>query len=144
MNAARAQLVEEKLAPALKAGRHVICDRYYPSTLAYQGGGRGLPCNELLNLITFAIPAVPGWPDRVILIRTLAANSAVRQYARNQVNCQPTDRFESSDVGFFLQVDQKYTDLAQDNPDLFRVVDGNGSVAEVQALVWEAVKDLFI
>src|SRR5262249_46273467 len=62
----RAQPVAEGVAPALKAGRNVVSDRYFGSTLAYQGYGRGLPIAELRQLSSWASDNL--WPDLVVLL----------------------------------------------------------------------------
>src|SRR5437870_5563992 len=67
MNAARAQLVREVIQPALRAGKVVLCDRYFDSTLAYQGYGRGLDLNEIRKIIDYAIAGTV--PDLTLLLR---------------------------------------------------------------------------
>lgn len=66
-NASRAQLVQEIIRPALAAGEVIICDRFYDSTLAYQGYGRGLPLDKIRGIIDFAVggtrPDVTFWVD---------------------------------------------------------------------------------
>ena len=66
MAADRAQHVAEVVRPALAAGRHVVCDRYIGSTLAYQGYGRGLPVVELRRLSSWAAGDL--WPDLIVLL----------------------------------------------------------------------------
>src|SRR5213594_479308 len=66
MNASRAQLVREVIRPALKAGEVVLCDRFYDSTVAYQGYGRGLDLQLVRTLIDFAVGATR--PDLTILL----------------------------------------------------------------------------
>ena len=70
-NAARAQLVDEIVTPALAANQVVLCDRYADSTLAYQGYGRGLPVAQLAALIRFATDALK--PDLTIFLKVDAA-----------------------------------------------------------------------
>ena len=67
MLAARAQHVSEVIGPALAAGRHVVCDRFSASTVAYQGYGRGLDPHELARLSEWATNGLK--PDRVVLLR---------------------------------------------------------------------------
>src|SRR5262245_43149381 len=82
----RAQHVAEVIAPALKAGRHVVSARYFGPTLAYQGYGRGLPIAELRQLSSWA--SVNLWPDLVVLL-DVPREVAVTRTGR------PPDRLEA-------------------------------------------------
>jgi dTMP kinase len=129
--AARAQHVAEVVAPALTAGRDVVCDRFSGSTIAYQGYGRGLDPAELARLSDWASTGIE--PDRVVLLRTSAAVAADRQARRSRHR----DRLEEEGVEFFRKVDEGYAALAEADP-RWRVVDGSGTVDEVAARVAEA------
>ncbi len=123
--ASRAQLVEEVVRPALARGACVVCDRFLDSSVAYQGGGRGLGLEAVRALSLFAIDGV--LPDRtVILAGTVSAIGA-------------PDRIESEDDGFRARVGAAYAELAAAEPARIRVVDAQGAVADVAARVREAV-----
>ena len=85
LSASRAQLVQDKIVPALEAGITVLCDRYYDSTLAYQGYGRGLDRTMIQEINEYAIQGVH--PDLTLLLRVPLRLSEVRQKVRG-----PQDR----------------------------------------------------
>ena len=131
--AARAQHVDEVIAPALASGRDVVCDRFAGSTLAYQGHGRGLDGAELARLSAWAAAGVE--PDVVVLLRVDRDVAAARLRDR----AQGEDRMEAVGVEFFSRVDEGYAALAAADEMQWRVVDGSGSVDEVARRVTEAV-----
>jgi dTMP kinase len=132
--AARAQHVAEVISPALRGGRHVVCDRFSGSTIAYQGYGRGLDPSELAWLSAWACAGVE--PDRVVLLRTSGAVAAERLARR----AGGIDRMEGAGAAFFTRVDAGYEALAAADPIRWRVVDGTGSVDEVAARVAAAAQ----
>ena len=132
MAADRAQHVAEVVAPALAAGRHVVTDRFAGSSIAYQGGGRGLPADEVRRLSEWAAAGV--WPDLVILLEVPAA-VAGRRLQRD------LDRMESEPAAFHAAVAESFRAQAAAEPDRWVVVDGAGSVEEVAAAVNAAVAD---
>jgi dTMP kinase len=129
MAADRAQHVAEVIRPALSAGRDVVCDRFTGSTLAYQGYGRGLPVDELSWLSAWATGGLE--PDVVILL-DVASEVAVRRMKREP------DRMEAAGDEFHRRVVEGYRAMAAADPGRWRVVDGSGSVEEVEALVVKA------
>src|SRR5256885_12402141 len=80
MNASRAQLVREVIRPALAAGEWVLCDRYYDSTTAYQGYGRGLDLKIVRTVIDFAVGETR--PDLTLLLHVPLALSEARRHIR--------------------------------------------------------------
>jgi dTMP kinase len=127
--AARAQHVAEVIAPALAAGRDVVCDRFSGSTLAYQGWGRGLDPEVLRTMSAWASLDVE--PDRVVLLTVPATVAAARLATR----AERTDRLEGEDEAFFRRVEQGFAAIAAADPQRWAVVDGTGSVEEVAARV---------
>ena len=101
--AARAQLVEEVIAPALARGADVVCDRYLDSSLAYQGIARGLGLDRVLKLNLEAIRGV--LPDRTYLLAIDPETSAERLR-------EPSDRIEREDAEFRARVAEAYAELA--------------------------------
>lgn len=130
MAADRAQHVAEVISPALESGRHVVSDRFSHSSLAYQGCGRGLPLDELSRLSAWACGGL--WPDLVVLI-DVAERTALERG-------RGSDRFGREDPGFHQRVADCYRQLAAQEPDRWRVVDGTGEVEEVADRVWSAVE----
>ena len=132
MAAARAQHVAEVVRPALEAGRDVVCDRYAHSSLAYQGHGRGLPLDEVGRLSSFATDDL--WPDLVVLL------DVPDDVALGRLGVP--DRFEAEDGAFHERVRRGFRQLADADPDRWRVVDGRGTEQEVAARVWAAVQSV--
>jgi dTMP kinase len=134
--AARAQLVEELLAPLLEAGTWVVLDRFVDSSLAYQGGGRGLGVDAVRAVNDFATGGLT--PDRTVLLRVDLATGRDRQADRGAA----PDRLEREDGAFFDAVARVYEELAAAEPDRIRVVDAERAPEEVLAAVVAAVEDL--
>jgi dTMP kinase len=130
----RSHHVHSVIEPALKSGRSVVGDRFYASTLAYQGYGRGVDLTELRAATDLAIGACR--PDLTVLI-DLAPSVANERRAPDQ-----RDRFESADPTFHDRVRQGYLDLASEDQVGWFVVDGSGSVAEVAAVIDERLAQL--
>jgi dTMP kinase len=132
--AARAQHVVEVVEPALASGRDVVCDRFSGSTLAYQGHGRGLDVAELEKLSAWAAGGLR--PDRVVLLEVTPEVAAARIGRRG-----PADRMEGEGAAFFSRVAEGFRALASADKQTWRVVDGEGTVAEVASRVAAAVQD---
>ena len=135
MLAARAEHAAEVIAPALAAGRCVVCDRYSPSTIAYQGYGRGLDPEELARLSAWAAGGVE--PDRVVLLRLDRVTARSRRRAARQ-----PDRLEQEQDEFYDRVDAAYAVMAAADPEHWRVIDAVGTIEEVAERVVEAIADL--
>jgi dTMP kinase len=133
MLAARAQHVAEVIAPALAAGRDVVCDRFSGSTLAYQGYGRGLGLGDLATMSDWASAGIR--PDRVVLLTLPEVESATRLGRRGT-----NDRMEGQGREFFDRVADGFTALAAADPVTWRVVDGSGPVDRVAARVLAAAQ----
>lgn len=130
MAAARAQHVAEVLAPALAGGRHVVCDRFIGSSLAYQGFGRGLSLEDLVALSAFATAGLDA--DLVVLLDLPPAEAWTRRGA-------VPDRLEAAGATFHQRVQEGFAALAARDPERWVVVDATGSVEEVAERVWSAV-----
>lgn len=129
--AARAQLVGERIAPALEDGVVVVCDRYYDSTTAYQGYGRGLDLGRVLELNTFA--ARDAAPDVTVVLDIDPVLGLERATGGG------ADRLEREDVEFHRRVRAGFLTIAAIEPDRVRVVDAAGTPDEVAERVWAAV-----
>lgn len=131
--ACRAQLFRSIIRPKLDRGGFVILERSYYSTYAYQGAGLGLDGEIILRLGHWACLGIR--PDRVILLDV--------EVERGLARLQGTrDRIEGRDRAFHERVREGYLSLARRFPDLFRVVDGNGSVEEVEERIHAELRDL--
>ena len=133
--AARAQLVEERLAPLLAAGTWVLLDRFVDSSLAYQGGGRGLGVDAVRQVN--ALATGPLAPDRTLLLRIEPAAGRARQEERGAA-----DRLEREDAAFFGRIADTYDDLARADPERVRVLDASAPPDAVLAAALAALDDL--
>ena len=134
--AARAQLVAERLAPALEAGAWVLLDRFVDSSLAYQGAGRGLGVDEIARLNAFATGGL--MPDRTLLLRIDPITARSRQQSR----LVAPDRLEQEDQAFFEMIAAAYDELAASDPRRIRVLDADDTPEHVLALARAALSDL--
>jgi dTMP kinase len=134
--AARAQLVDERLAPWLEEGSWVLLDRFVDSSLAYQGAGRDLGVDEIAALNAFATGGLT--PDRTLLLRIDPAAARARQHGRDD---EP-DRLEREQDGFFTTVAAAYDELAARDPQRIRVLDATEPPQHVLARALEALADL--
>jgi dTMP kinase len=137
--AARAELVERVIKPALEAGRDVVCDRFIDSTVAYQGEARGLGPELVDELNEIAIEGCV--PDRTILLRVSPAWAEKRAWERR--GTEPPgprlDRFEDEGIEFQERISLAFEGIAGRNPERFTLVDAEAPVEEVHARVMEAV-----
>ena len=128
--AARAELVERVIRPALERGAVVLCDRYLDSSLAYQGGARGLGRHAVEEVNRFATGGI--LPDLVVLLDLDPADGLARR-------ARDPDRIEGQDLEFHRRVGQAFRDLAAADPARFCLVDAAAPVPEVTAEVQAAV-----
>ena len=131
MAADRAEHVAEVVRPALAAGRHVVSDRSVWSSIAYQGAGRGLDADELLQINRWATSEL--FPDVVVYIAVPPAVARARTGA-------PRDRLEAAGEDFHKRVADAFGDLAHGHG--WVVIDGDASVEAVAERVWAAVGSL--
>ncbi len=130
--AARAQLVDEVIMPAIESGRIVVCDRFYDSTYAYQGYARGLPLDAVAEMNSFATFGLV--PD-LTLLYDLAVEAAQR---RGTVTVPAHDRLEKEKVEFHQKVREGYLELAKRDPGRIKVIDAEPDAAEV----WNRTREL--
>ncbi|MEX1055076.1 MAG: dTMP kinase [Rhodothermales bacterium] len=130
-SSARAQLVEERIRPALAEGTIVVCDRFYDSTTAYQGAGRQVDAIEWVK--EFNRHVTGGLtPDRTYLLSIEPEDARRRRRARSEED----DRMESADVRFHERVALAYDRLAEEEPSRIRRLDGHGSIEELSDEIW--------
>jgi dTMP kinase len=131
--AARAQLVDEVIRPALERGAAVVCDRFLDSSLAYQGTARGLGIDAVLELNALVLGGL--MPDRTFLLHLSAEAAAGRATGR-------PDRIESEGRAFLEQVDAAYRVLAETFPGRIVTLDAARSQDEIAAAVREELRAL--
>lgn len=134
--AARAQLVDEALAPLLARGALVLLDRFVDSSLAYQGAGRELGIDAVRDINAFATGGLA--PDRTLLLRL--APEQGRERARDRST--PPDRLEREADAFFARIATAYDDLAAAEPTRIAVIDATRDSEQVLADALTAVADL--
>ncbi len=138
MNASRAQLVRETIRPALTAGKLVLCDRFYDSTTAYQGYGRGLDLDFVKRVVNFAVGETR--PNLTLLLQVPLAVSEERRAVRQSTLPFLRDRMEEADREFFKRVAKGFEAIAAAEPQRIHTVDAMGSMEEVRAAIWKIVE----
>jgi dTMP kinase len=128
MFAARAQHLAELIRPALQRGDTVLCDRFTDATWAYQGGGRGLPLEDIGALEHLVHGDLQ--PELTLLLDIPVAQGLRRASHRGE-----TDRFEEESTGFFERVRRAYLARAAAAPERFAIVDASAGLEEVWAQV---------
>lgn len=123
-SAARAQIVDQVIRPALAEGKIVVCDRYYDSTLAYQGYGLGLDLDALRAITKFATRGLV--PDLTFYVDVPAEVGLARRHQGE------TNRLDQKDVDYHARVRNGYLELAKAEPHRFVVIDGTGTIEQVQ------------
>lgn len=142
-SAARAQVVSERIQPALQAGHIVISDRFYDSTLAYQGGGRELDDGNWLQ--KFSERVTRGIvPDRTYLIEIEPKEALARREQRfvEAAAGEEEDRMEIAGLPFYKRVAATYRALSDAAPDRFLRLNGALSREELHTRIWADLKTL--
>lgn len=132
----RAHHVASKIRPALSRGEIVITDRYFDSSVAYQGAGRELSQTEVRDLSLWAVGGL--LPNLTVLL-DLPAD--VARNRRNGSGTEP-DRLESEKIEFFERARQAYLDLAKAEPNRFLVIDASATVEQMQQQIVDRVAGL--
>ncbi len=131
-NASRAQLVKEVILPALAEGKVVISDRFYPSTLAYQGYGRGLKQDIIEALNEFATAGLK--PDMIILLDMEAQKGLSRKPSSVR------DRFEEEETAFHQKVRKGYQEMAKHDSGRWFILDANQDRKDIASRIYGEVK----
>ena len=132
----RAHHVASKIRPALERGEIVITDRYFDSSVAYQGAGRELSQTEVRDLSLWAVGGL--LPDLTVLLDLPAE---VARSRRDGSGTEP-DRLESEKIEFFERARQAYLDLATAEPERFLVIDAAATVDQMQQQIVNRVAGL--
>ncbi len=133
--AARAQHLEERILPALEAEKIVLCDRFLDSTLAYQGGGRGLDAALIRQL--HALTAAGVTPDATFLLDLPAQAGLDRALKR-----AAADRIEQEPIAFHECVRQEFLRLAAEDPRRITIIDAARPVGEIATHILAQVNAL--
>lgn len=128
--AARAQICREVIAPALSAGKLVLCDRFMDSSVAYQGYGRGLDPELVQRLNRFAVGKVV--PDLTILLDLPLEKARARQGLRET---EANNRMDAESDRFMEKVRQGFLTLAAQEPERIKIIDAAGDLATVQGRI---------
>jgi dTMP kinase len=149
--ASRAELVKEQILPAMAAGECVVSDRYASSTLAYQGGGGGMPLKEIQEVANIAIAG--RWPDLTIIFDLDTDEAMARTnplYRKNSPDqhalfqdADLKDRIEQRARDYFQRVRENYLWQAKQWPNRYRIVDAGKSIAQVEKQVWKVLEEFF-
>lgn len=134
-SASRAQLVAQVIAPALGRGEIVVCDRFYDSTTAYQGYGRGLDLDAIRRINAVATAGTE--PDLTVLVDITVGEIEARKKASGGA----PDRMEVAGREFFERVRNGYLAIAREHPERFIVIDGMRSVGDIARVIGRAVEE---
>jgi dTMP kinase len=130
----RAHHVATKIRPALASGKVVLSDRYFDSSVAYQGAARELDVSQVREISLWAVDNL--LPGLTILLDLTAEQAMLR---RNKTGVEP-DRLEQEKVDFFERAREQYLELAKESR--FLVIDANLSVDEIQQQIRSKVQEL--
>lgn len=134
-SAARAQIVAERIKPALEGGTTVVLDRFYDSTTAYQGAGRGVA--DLVWIASLHTLVTQGLvPDRTIWI------DVPPRIARARQDDQTLDRMEIEDPDFYQRIHDCYEELARKEPGRFLRIDGTQPIEAIHDRIWADISRL--
>lgn len=134
--ASRRQLLVEKIWPALKEGKIVLCDRYVDSSLAYQGGGKKLGIDEVLSINLFATENT--LPDLTVLF-DIDPELGLKRIAQN--SNREVNRLDLQELDFYNRVRNTFLELAKRYPERYVIVDASLPMDEVYKKVLEVVKN---
>jgi len=136
MTASRAQLTQDVIIPNMDQGKFVIADRYSDSTLAYQGGGRNLDIEWLIELNNYATFTL--LPDITFFV-DIRSEEALRRLDSNK------DRIEGEGIEFQARVRKTYHELAERFNDRYVILDGYGEIGDIhQKVLNEMIRRKFI
>lgn len=133
-SASRYQLTVSEIIPALEAGNVVICDRFYDSTTAYQGYGRGIDLEFIYRLNDIATNSVT--PDKTFIL------DIDLEERRKRLGKKNLDRLERETLEFHRKVRMGFLEMAEQNPERFVVLDGNQAPDELSKKIWNVIKIL--
>jgi dTMP kinase len=138
--AARRQHLVEVIEPALAENRHVLCDRFTDSTVAYQGYGRGVPLDRVAEVDRLSTGGRR--PDLTLLFDLPADLARRRGHSGHRRRSGRVDRIDAESVAFYERVRSGYLEIAAAEPDRVHTVDSSRSLAETEGAVRAALARL--
>ena len=132
--AARRQHLVEKVWPLTKEGKIVVCDRYIDSSLAYQGGARGLGIQNIIDINMFATENT--WPDLTLLF-DIEPELGLKRISLN--SAREVNRLDLEKLDFHKKVRETFLELAKSQPNRFVIIDASKSQEEVARAALEAI-----
>ncbi len=136
-NTSRAQHVREVIYPALMQGTVVICDRFFDSTVAYQGHARGIDMAVIKTLNEIAAPDLKPFI-------TFLLDMDVEEGLRRNVKARKRDRLELETVEFHKRVQEGYFEIAKEEPGRVKIINASGSTEEVHKRIIEALEPAWL
>jgi len=133
--AARAQLVDEVLLPAINAGKIILCDRFVDSSAAYQGAGRGMGMDVIMQYNRYATERC--MPDVTFFFDFTP--EAARQRMSKRTG---TDRMESESMDFFRRVYDGYCALCEKYPERYHRIDVSGTKEQTRDIICEKMQEI--
>lgn len=130
--AARAELIEKKIRPALQKKKAIVLERFTDATLAYQGYGRGLNLKQILQTSQIACAGIQ--PSLSIFLDLPAKQGLARAQSRTKL-----DRMEAEPLQFHEKVRRAYRAIAQQHPKRIVLINAGQSIEKVEQQVWQAV-----
>lgn len=135
-SASRAQLVESIIRPALAEGTIIVCDRFYDSSTAYQGWGRGLPLDEIKRINRVATGGLI--PDRTIILDIPIEEIISRKVAAGY----GSDRIENTGNTFYQRVREGYRAIALEETERVILMNGLRPIEEIHTDIWHLIQQL--
>ncbi len=135
--AARAQLVEKVVRPALEAGKWVVSDRFSDSTKAYQGYGRGMDIKSIELMNAFACGGLK--PDLTLLLDLPEETAKARMRLREEATATCADRIEQAGDAFHRRLKAGFLEMQRAEPGRIRLVDASGTIEEVEREIWKSI-----
>ncbi len=132
--AARQQLINQVIIPAIDSGKHILSDRFTASTVAYQGYGRGLDIPHIVSLNKLATGDIE--PDLTILL------DMPPEIALSRMSGRKKDTFDNSELSFHKRVRQGFLEQAQSDKSKWLVLDANLPANKLAIEIWNKVKTL--
>ncbi len=144
-SASRIELVQKVIMPALNAGQTVILDRFFDSTTAYQGYGRGIDLEQLHSIISLSTGGLK--PDITFYLDLLPEEAMQRKFFASSLPLafedERLDRMERSGLDFFKKVRQGYHAIMQSNPERFVALDATEAPDKIHCKIIRILKDRY-
>lgn len=141
MTASRSEHVEKKVKPALQNGEWVLCDRFFDSSVAYQGAGRGLGMERIKELQTLALGDFK--PDLTIILDLPIEIGLSRAIARESAKSDMEDRFERMDTSFHETLRNAFLTIAKGEPERCVVLNADTTPEKLQKQIRDSILNKF-